>query len=72
MNDVYEYANRKALGNFLFVGYSNVCPICYCSRDISSRDLPELVQNEIIYMNKNGKNYCFMKYIPQNIIICFN
>ena len=32
-------------------------------KDISSRGLPELAQNEIIYMNKNGKNSCFMKYI---------
>ena len=43
-----------------FIWVTNICELV----DVSSRGLPELAQNKIIYMNKNGKNYCFMKYIP--------
>ena len=45
----YGYSSPKKNLPAFFIGRSAV-------DYVSSRSLPELAQNEIIYMNKNGKN----------------
>ena len=40
-----KYANGKAVWNFLFVGNSNVPPICHRLRDILSRKVHEFHLN---------------------------
>ena len=37
-----EYTNRKATGDFLYIGTSNVCSICHSLRDIHDQNLHDL------------------------------